>query len=324
MNNTNEDSVAVTVCVSTYKHAKYIRKCLDSILSQKFNHNFEVIVCDDCSNDGTAEILKEYEKKYPNKFKAIINEQNLGVSRNSLQGRKIAKGKYTCGMEGDDWWCDEYRLQKQFDFLENHKEYSAVGCNNYFSDPQGNIISTKLKKNQTNKAYKMKYYLKYGYTVHGNSLMYHSDIFPVHDQRYVDLRIAEPTMGDMITRILLYDRGPIYVLSDVMLVHRDGTKDQTSFSAQNLTKAIYYSYMYCRIVDNITKYLDYKYDLSAMKANRTALMLQLYHFSKAQVKIDKNDLKRYLKSMPLKVRIWARLKLVRNMIKAVFKKIAKK
>ena len=108
-----ESNVAVSIYVITYKHAKYIRQCLDSIMNQKFSETFEVIVCDDCSNDGTEEILKEYKNKYGDVFKYIVNPTNLGPSKNSYQGKLLSKGKYICPVEGDDWWCDEYRLQKQ-------------------------------------------------------------------------------------------------------------------------------------------------------------------------------------------------------------------
>ena len=77
----------VSVTVSSYKHAKYLPTCLDAIFNQKTTFDYEVIVGEDCSNDGSREILCDYLKKYPDKLKVIFNEQNLGVTKNGFNIR---------------------------------------------------------------------------------------------------------------------------------------------------------------------------------------------------------------------------------------------
>lgn len=76
------DEVKVSVLVLTYKQAKYISKCLDSILSQKVDFRYEIVVGEDCSNDGTKEMLLEYQKLYPDRFVLLLNETNMGPSLN--------------------------------------------------------------------------------------------------------------------------------------------------------------------------------------------------------------------------------------------------
>lgn len=125
--------VIVSVCVITYNHCNYIKQCLDGILMQQTNFSFEIIVNDDCSTDGTAEIVKEYESKHPQLFKVTYQTENQyskgvrGMFPRFCFPR--ARGKYIALCEGDDYWTDPLKLQKQVDFLEKNKTYSMCGHN---------------------------------------------------------------------------------------------------------------------------------------------------------------------------------------------------
>ena len=117
----------VSVCCAVYKHEKYIRDCLEGFVMQKTNFPFEVLINDDASPDRTADIIREYEAKYPDIIKPIYQSENQ-----YSKGKRItleylfprAKGKYIALCEGDDFWCDPYKLQVQFDFMEQNPEYS--------------------------------------------------------------------------------------------------------------------------------------------------------------------------------------------------------
>lgn len=115
----------VSIVVATYNQEKYIRKTLESIVSQKTNFEFEAIVGDDCSTDGNAEIIKEFAEKYPEIIIPVIRESNLGMERNTLDIMMRAQGEYIAFIEGDDYWLDENKLQKQADFLDTHPDYVA-------------------------------------------------------------------------------------------------------------------------------------------------------------------------------------------------------
>ena len=114
----------VSVAVISYNHGSYIRKCLDSILMQKTNFSFEVVIGDDCSTDETVSIIREFEQKFPNIIKPIYQSKNVGGAANAY-GSCYPKlsGKYVAICEGDDYWTDENKLQKQVDFLEQHPDY---------------------------------------------------------------------------------------------------------------------------------------------------------------------------------------------------------
>jgi len=128
--NNDEDIIPlVSISCITYNHENYIRDTIEGFLMQKTNFNFEVLIHDDASTDYTAEIIREYEKKYPDIIKPIYQKENQyskGVKISPKIQYPRAKGKYIAGCEGDDYWTDSYKLQKQVDFLEANPEYGMV------------------------------------------------------------------------------------------------------------------------------------------------------------------------------------------------------
>lgn len=119
--------VLVSICCITYNHAPYIRQCLDGFIMQKTNFKFEILIHDDASTDGTADIIREYEAKYPNILKPIYqteNQYSKGKNISATYNWPRAQGKYIAMCEGDDYWTDPLKLQKQVDFLEGHPDFS--------------------------------------------------------------------------------------------------------------------------------------------------------------------------------------------------------
>lgn len=117
----------VSIICPAYNHEKFIAETLNGFITQKTTFTFEIIVHDDASTDNTAGIIKEYEAKFPNLFANIYQIENQ-FSKSGDNIMRItfaaAKGKYIAHCEGDDYWCDENKLQKQVDFLESNKDYS--------------------------------------------------------------------------------------------------------------------------------------------------------------------------------------------------------
>lgn len=117
----------VSICCVTYNHAPFIRQCLEGFLMQK-EVEYEILIHDDCSTDGTTEIVKEYAAKYPNLIFPLYETENQfckpGRESMDFYNYRRARGKYIAYCEGDDYWTDPLKLQKQVDFMENHPEYS--------------------------------------------------------------------------------------------------------------------------------------------------------------------------------------------------------
>lgn len=125
------DDIKVSVLCLTYNHEKYIRQCLDGFIMQKTNFPFEVIVHDDASTDNTAAIVREYEEKYPDIIKPIYeteNQYSKGVRITSTIMFPKAKGKYLAFCEGDDFWVDPLKLQKQYDAMEANPDCHMCVC----------------------------------------------------------------------------------------------------------------------------------------------------------------------------------------------------
>ena len=208
---------------------------------QKTNFNFEVIVGEDASPDNTREILLEYKERYGDKLVLVLHDKNVGVSANTMSLHKLVKGKYVAVVEGDDFWVDEYKLQKQYDILENNPEYSAICCDLMTVSPEGNVLRPSVLNLKKDSIKTMKDWLRDGYSLH-TCTIFRRNIYPIHDEKYIKLKTAEPTMGDLISFTLLYDAGDIYVLKDVMSAHRAaGEKDITSYSHAQKDKSIEYT-----------------------------------------------------------------------------------
>ena len=124
--------MVVTIRCLVYNHEQYLRKCLDGFIMQKTNFPFEAVVHDDASTDGSAAIIKEYAERYPSIIKPIFEIENQ-YSKHDGSLRRImnehTRGKYVAMCEGDDYWIDPLKLQKQVDFLENHPDYGMCYTN---------------------------------------------------------------------------------------------------------------------------------------------------------------------------------------------------
>lgn len=120
------EEITVSVLCTTYNHEPFIRDALEGMVNQKTNFKFEIIIHDDASTDHTPDIIAEYEAKYPEVVKTICQKENQWRKCNYYKNFlfPVARGKYFAFCEGDDYWIDEYKLQKQVDFLENNLDYS--------------------------------------------------------------------------------------------------------------------------------------------------------------------------------------------------------
>lgn len=118
-----------TVLLIAYNHAPYVAKCIESVLSQNTKYSYIVKIFDDCSTDGTSDIVMQYAQKYPDLIEAHINERNIGAKDNIWNSYKSVDTKYCILTETDDYWCDDNKLELQITALEQHPECSFCGHN---------------------------------------------------------------------------------------------------------------------------------------------------------------------------------------------------
>lgn len=129
----------VSVKMITYNHAPYIAQAIEGVLQQKTNFPFELVIGEDCSTDGTREIVFEFQKKYPDIIRVITSDTNVGMRKNSYRTTKACRGKYVAFCEGDDYWHHPDKLRKQVEYLESHPE-----CGMVFADCD--VYHNKFKK----------------------------------------------------------------------------------------------------------------------------------------------------------------------------------
>lgn len=183
-----KEEILVTVLCIAYNHEKYIRSALEGFVSQQTSFEYEVIVHDDASTDGTADIIREYEQKYPDIIKPIYQTENQiqkGVNLTTEFLLPNAKGKYIAYCEGDDFWCDENKLQLMVDALEaNPEAYMCthkVQCLNEDGSITNSVIPNKkagLNQNTTLSSSEMAdmIYVKYGYVFHTSSYVVRREV----------------------------------------------------------------------------------------------------------------------------------------------------
>lgn len=123
----------LSIITITYNHEPFIVKTIEGVLMQQVNFPIELIIAEDCSTDGTRAICQRYAEEYPELIRLITSESNVGAVANERRAMLAARGKYIAFCEGDDYWIDPLKLQKQVDFLESHPDYSVTfhRCENY-------------------------------------------------------------------------------------------------------------------------------------------------------------------------------------------------
>ena len=238
MDNTNIEvaNPLVSILCVTYNHKDYIAQALDSFLMQKTNFKFQVIVGDDCSTDGTTEILKEYAKKYPDIIKPIFREKNIGATKNSLEVYSNAKTPYVAICEGDDYWIDEYKLQKQVDFLETHPDYSIC-----FHPVK--VVYEGFDFEKTDEIYPTQKMIKSGTTfelllktnfIQTTSVVYRWMFNQTNTRQY----FLDISPGDWFISLLHAKEGKIKMLPEIMAVYRRHSQGVWSDSIKSFDKLI--------------------------------------------------------------------------------------
>jgi glycosyltransferase involved in cell wall biosynthesis len=112
-----------------YNKGKFIRQAIDSVLSQKTNFDYQIVISDDNSTDNSLNIIKEYASKYSNIYPLLSNDNERGILKNLIRAYSLTKTDYFCVLDPDDYWTDENRLQRAFDFFETHPEYTIYFTN---------------------------------------------------------------------------------------------------------------------------------------------------------------------------------------------------
>jgi glycosyltransferase involved in cell wall biosynthesis len=211
--------ILVSICCITYNQEKYIHEALEGFLMQKTSFKFEIIIGEDCSTDETRNILLAYQKNYPNLIKLITYEKNVGGIQNQINALNAASGKYIAMCDGDDYWTDPLKIQKQVDFMQQ-KEDCVICCHySRVIDENGNLISEHEAPIPLNFDYEDVLLGKKEETrICSLMMMNHEFIKNMGEQDWYYHAAGADTFLKLYA--LASTQGKIYVLPEVMAVYR--------------------------------------------------------------------------------------------------------
>lgn len=263
----------VSVWMVTYNHEKYLAQALDGVLMQQANFNIEVIIGEDCSTDGTRDVLEEYVKRNPDIIRPVYHEQNVGGYKNAYEFTlPLCKGKYIACLEGDDYWTDPLKLQKQVDFLEANPDYvftfhDSVILNQNSGETRLRIGDRKIDVNIDLKSLILQ-----------NNIPTASIVFRnVLDHRLLPDWFAKITKADYGLCVLLAEKGPGKFLPGAMSVYRvhdGGAWSGNGFEFTHTANLRFYKYL-----------LEYFKDNEIRRAIRAKMQLSKFNYGIAKLRI---------------------------------------
>lgn len=279
------ENILVSISCITYNHEKFIADAIDSFLMQETNFKFEILIHDDASTDRTVDIIREYEKKYPDLIKTIYqteNQYSKGVDVLHLNNER-AKGKYLAICEGDDFWTKSNKLQKQVDYMEKHPECSlCVNAGNLVSASERKLISQSRPSNK-NKIFTV------AETIEGGGGLFLTNSMLCRT-KFVQNRpnfIENAPVGDYPLAINLALLGTVYYIDEFMSAYRVG--DSGSWTARNLSsidKKIRHFNEIAEMLDEINQYTNFQYDnviTRTKNRNQFSLLLEQRRYKEVRI-----------------------------------------
>jgi glycosyltransferase involved in cell wall biosynthesis len=250
----------VSVCVPTYNHEKFIQQTLDGVLSQQTNFEFEIVIGDDASTDNNQQIIQQYVDKYPNIFQAFLHKHNQGPKepkefggRNNVLGLlKSCKGDYVALCEGDDYWTDPLKLQKQVDFMDANLDYSICHHNMTVIYEDGSPEHFFNEANQKS-ASSIVDILEDRWFIATAATLYRN-VF--RENNFADWH-SRAAAGDWALVIQLASTGKIHYISEAMGVYR---KHRGGLSNVQSSTNLYFLKNRKEMFTEVNKWLDFKYD----------------------------------------------------------------
>jgi len=228
----NSEEISVSIICNTFQHEKYIAEALDSFLKQKTNFNFEILVHDDASTDRTADIIRQYAERYPDKIFPVIQAENQ-YSKGILISKEFqyprARGKYFALCEGDDFWIDENKLQRQFDYMQTHPECTLCISNAQVRSPEGKIIG-ELSLTKVDRIIPPEEVMLGGGFCATNSIFSYSELMRNQPDYFNILSI------DLVIQMYLASCGTTFCFADQMVVYRKGVEGSWCTRMRNSTE----------------------------------------------------------------------------------------
>lgn len=249
----------VSVCMITYNHQRFIAQAIDSVLMQQVGFDYEIVIGEDCSTDNTRSIVIDYENRFPDRIKSLLNEKNLGMMLNFIQTMQACTGQYIALCEGDDYWTLPQKLQKQVDFLDSHPEF-AICSHNVKVKREGSTQSHEWLGARHKEVSTLEDLLRDGSGGATSSLVFRNRVFGDFPEWYYTIH-----GGDWALQVLCASHGKLRYFREVMgcyRIHAGGSLAHFSAKAEAVEiEAIALPSKYSiDVCECVNKHFNYRYN----------------------------------------------------------------
>jgi len=256
----------VDVFMPTYNHEPYLAQAIESVLAQKTDFAYRLNIADDCSTDGAQALIKKYADQYADRIRAVLSPHHVGIlhqDRLSVRVLQSCTGKYLAVLEGDDYWTDPDKLQKQVDFLENHKDFAICFHDVKTVNEKGEELPDPSFVPQQKRIFTIEDLLA-GNFMHACTVMFRGGLVKEFPAWYMTLRI-----GDWPLHVMHAQHGKIGYLDEVMAVYR--VHERSLWSSRDRLDQITET---MEALDHLDAYLGFRYRKN-IKASRSRRLLEL-------------------------------------------------
>jgi glycosyltransferase involved in cell wall biosynthesis len=281
----------VSIACPTYNHENFISDAIDGFIMQKTSFTFEIIISDDSSSDGSLKIIEAYRERYPHLIKVLRNSKNRGAVKNWIKVIKSCKGKYIALCDGDDYWTDEFKLQKQVSTLENDEALSGVYHFARVVDEDGKQKELFPKKGKHFK--NIDEFLISRYQIPSNSVMFCNCI----DSAFDSLFKGNKYIADFQVDAFISAHGEYAFMDDVMSCYRV-IRNGNSFTSKSLEETrkdillsrknvdYYLEYRHRKSINKSIEILQVLFLLQTVKEKELNIDLSYFFSLKIRKKID--------------------------------------
>jgi glycosyltransferase involved in cell wall biosynthesis len=206
--------VKVSALILTYNHERFIGEAIEGFLIQKTDFPCELVIAEDCSTDGTRDVIRRYWEKHPDRIRVLLNRRNIGASRTVTRAYRACRGEYVAMVEGDDYWTSPDKFQRQVDFLDRRPDYAMSFHSVQMIWDDGSHEPILYRPQQVKETYTLRDLVE-GNFIGSCSTMYRRGVFGVHPPWFYVMPV-----GDWCQHVLHAQHGDIGYIDEPMAVYR--------------------------------------------------------------------------------------------------------
>lgn len=307
----------VSICILSYNQSSFLDTAIKSVLKQDTDLSYEIVIGDNCSQDGSQAMLKEYWQSNPDVFCLLLNKENYGVSQNLYNVLCKAKGEYLIILYGDDYWTDKSKIDLQYNFLQSNKDFFGVTTPiGFIYDGESEMFYVLPKKFLWNTEMTLdKYLLGYDFPMAG--LMFRARIFNENRSHFYKMVQSCKTIDDASFCILVLQLGKVFILGSVTAAYRCFKKNQSASNFNAINSTYQKSVKHIRLYNELNKLSENCLDLRT----RYGLILATAAFALIRKKLSIDEYKKIVDEIDPKYASISNALLIKGILKKIELKV---